>query len=375
MERKPLKICLVSFFVHEAFFIPLSHIRDIIAEISPGSHAIITVSPELSGKMIFDPVNDDVIIYKTLTRPLFRIINYIILNFTISWNMLLRSKDTDAYVFFTETGLSLPMTIAKVRNKKIIWLLPSSMKKMTEHNHDFPDLMLIHLQSLAYVIADKIVLYSPNLIKEWNVQQYSDKILIAHEHFVDTDTFILTVPLSDRPLTIGFIGRLSEEKGILNFVQALPEVLNTRRDLDVLIGGHGPLEETIAGFLHDENLTGRVMCTGWLAHEDLPEYLNKLRLIVLPSYTEGLPNIVLEAMMCGTPVLATKVGAIPDIIKDRETGFILENNSPLCVAESILKALGDPNLEKIALHAKKMVEKDFTFDSTVNQWKRILGGT
>jgi glycosyltransferase involved in cell wall biosynthesis len=225
------------------------------------------------------------------------------------------------------------------------------------------------------VIADKIVLYSPNLIKEWNVQQYSDKILIAHEHFVDTDTFILTVPLSDRPLTIGFIGRLSEEKGILNFVQALPEVLNTRRDLDVLIGGHGPLEETIAGFLHDENLTGRVMCTGWLAHEDLPEYLNKLRLIVLPSYTEGLPNIVLEAMMCGTPVLATKVGAIPDIIKDRETGFILENNSPLCVAESILKALGDPNLEKIALHAKKMVEKDFTFDSTVNQWKRILGGT
>jgi glycosyltransferase involved in cell wall biosynthesis len=375
MERKPLKICLVSFLVHEAFFIPLSHIRDIIAEISPGSHAIITVSPELSGKMIFDPANDDVIIYKTLTRPLFRIINYIILNFSISWNMLLRSKDTDAYVFFTETGLSLPMTVAKVRNKQIIWLLPSSMKKMTEHNHDFPDLMLIHLQSLAYVIADKIVLYSPNLIKEWNVRQYSDKILIAHEHFVDTDTFTLTVSLSDRPLTIGFIGRLSEEKGILNFVQALPEVLNDRRDLDVLIGGHGPLEETIAGFLKDENLTGRVTCTGWLSHEDLPEYLNKLRLIVLPSYTEGLPNIVLEAMMCGTPVLATKVGAIPDIIKDRETGFILENNSPLCVAESILKALGDPNLENIALHAKKMVEKDFTFDSTVNQWKRILGGT
>jgi glycosyltransferase involved in cell wall biosynthesis len=77
-------------------------------------------------------------------------------------------------------------------------------------------------------------------------------------------------------------------------------------------------------------------------------------------------------MMCGTPVLATQVGAIPDIIKDRDTGFILENNSPHCVAESILRALGDPDLENIALHAKKMVEKDFTFDSTVNQWKRIF---
>jgi glycosyltransferase involved in cell wall biosynthesis len=303
--------------------------------------------------MIFDPVKDDVIIYKTLTRPLFRVINYIFLNFTISWNVLLRSKDTDAYVFFTETGLSLPMTIAKVRNKRIIWLLPSSMKKMTEHNHDFPDLMLIPLQSLAFMIADKIVLYSPNLIKEWNVRKYSDKILIAHEHFVDVDTFTLSVPLSNRPLTIGFIGRLSEEKGIRNFIKALPEVLEDRRDLDVLIGGHGPLEETIARFLEEQNLTGRVKCTGWISHEDLP-------------------NIVLESMMCGTPVLATQVGAIPDIIKDRDTGFILENNSPHCVAESILRALGDPDLENIALHAKKMVEKDFTFDSTVNQWKRIF---
>jgi glycosyltransferase involved in cell wall biosynthesis len=374
MERKSLKICLVSFFVHEAFFFPLSHIRDIITEISPGSHTIITISPELSDKMIFDSEKDDVIMYKNLIRPLFRIINYIFLNVTISWKVLLRSMDTDAYVFFTETGLSLPMTIAKVRNKQIIWLLPSSMKKMTIHNHDVPDLMLIPLQSLAYMIADKIVLYSPNLIKEWNVQKYSDKILIAHEHFVDVNAFSLTVPLSERPLTIGFIGRLSEEKGILNFVQALPEVLNDRRDLDVLIGGHGPLEETIARFLQEEKLTGRVMCTGWISHEDLPEYLNKLRLIVLPSYTEGLPNIVLEAMMCGTPVLATQVGAIPDIIKDRETGFILENNSPPRVAESILKALEDPNLENIALRAKKMVEKDFTFESTVGQWKRILGG-
>jgi glycosyltransferase involved in cell wall biosynthesis len=97
-----------------------------------------------------------------------------------------------------------------------------------------------------------------------------------------------------------------------------------------------------------------------------------LQLLVIPSFTEGLPNIILEAMACGTPVLATSVGAIPDIIKDGETGYIMENNSPVCIAENITRVLGDPDREKIAMNARKMVESDFTFDTTVTQWKRIL---
>lgn len=374
MERKHQKICLVSVLFHKAFFNPLSNIRRIISEINPGSHSIIAASPELADKMIGDFKKDTVIIYKNQTNPFYRIGNFIVLNLKISWSILLKSKDADTFLFFMEMGLPLPMTVAKLCNRQIIWLLPSSMRTMAEHNYDFLDRILIPLHSLSYYLTDKIVVYSPNLIQEWKLTTYSDKIMIAHEHCINTNTFTATTPLGDRPLMIGYIGRLSEEKGVLSFVQALPHILNGRKDLCVLIGGNGPLEETIASFIKAEKLTSRVQMVGWISHKDLPEYLNMLRLIVLPSYSEGLPNIILEAMICGTSVLATKVGAIPDIIKDRETGFILENNSPLCVAESILKALEDPDLENIAVHAKKMVEKDFTFDSTVNQWKRILGG-
>jgi glycosyltransferase involved in cell wall biosynthesis len=372
MEQKHQKICLVTLFNHEAFFIPLSHIRKIILEISPQSKSIITVSSELEDKIVFDVEKDAVIIYKSQINPLLNVINYFILNLKISWSIFLISKDVDSFLFFMETGFPLPMTIAKLRNKRIIWLLPSSFRKMIEHHHYFPNMILIPLQSLSYNIADSIVLYSQNLIKEWKLQNYSNKIFIARHHFINIDTFTATLPLFNRPILVGYIGRLSEEKGVQNFVRALPAMLNKRKDISVFIGGDGPLKDEIEAFLQAEKLTNCVNLIGWITHDDLPDHLNKLRLLVIPSFSEGLPNIILEAITCGTPVLATSVGAIPEIIKDAETGFIMENNSPGCISENIIRALENPNLEKIAMNAKKMVKKEFTFDCRVKQWERIL---
>jgi len=140
----------------------------------------------------------------------------------------------------------------------------------------------------------------------------------------------------------------------------------------VLIGGDGPLRSGIENYLAEQNLTDRVTMTGWIPHDDLPDHLNRLRLLIIPSYSEGLPNIMLEAMACGTPVLATPVGAITDIIKEGKTGFIMENNTPACIAEQITRVLTDTNLEKIAAGAKKVVEENFTFESSVKTWKTLL---
>ena len=96
------------------------------------------------------------------------------------------------------------------------------------------------------------------------------------------------------------------------------------------------------------------------------------RLLVLPSYIEGLPNIMLEAMGCGTPVLATPVGVIPDVIIDRKTGFIMENNAPECIAENVRRALDSPDLERIAEEGRRFVEEYYTFERTVENWKSIL---
>ena len=222
VEQKSKKICLVSVFSHAAFFVPLSHLREILEEICPETHSILVVSPELTGSMAFDPKKDYVIFYKKQNSTLFRLMNYGVLNLKISKKILFGSKEVESYVFFWATGFLLPMICAKVRRKKIIWLLPSSMKKMDEHRGSFLRPAVILLQDLSYTIADKIVLYSPNLIQEWGLHRYADKILIAHEHFIQVSTCTAAPPLSGRPRLIGYIGRLSEEKGVRAFVQCPP---------------------------------------------------------------------------------------------------------------------------------------------------------
>ena len=289
-------------------------------------------------------------------------------------DMVKQFRHYDVFMFFMAEGLFFPVIMAKVLNKASVLCLASSMPKWAAYTFKNPLLSrsFTEMEKISYFFSDRIVVYSPRLISEWNLEKYRHKILIAHEHFLDFNTFTVTTPLHDRPPLIGYIGRLSGEKGVQHFAQALPAILSDREDLRVLIGGDGALKEAIEASLQEGGVSARVDLPGWIAHDDLPGYLNQLRLLVLPSYTEGLPNIMLEAMACGTPVLATPVGAIPDVIVDGKTGFIMENNSPECIAENVVRALNSPDLERIAEAGRRFVEENFTFERVIERWKEVL---
>jgi glycosyltransferase involved in cell wall biosynthesis len=213
------------------------------------------------------------------------------------------------------------------------------------------------------------------LVKQWNLERYRKKIIIAHRHFLNFDEFEFKDNLEQRSNVVGFVGRLESQKGILNFVEAMPKTLTKQKDVEFLIIGEGKLEDDVRALLDEYSLNSNVKRFGWIPHNELRDWLTRLKLLVLPSNHEGLPNVMLEAMACGTPVLATPVDAIPDVIKDEETGFFLRDNSPACIAEGIVTTLSYPNLRQIAINARSLVENKFRYENVVKTWATILCST
>jgi glycosyltransferase involved in cell wall biosynthesis len=274
--------------------------------------------------------------------------------------------------FFGGEVLVLPMAAARLLGKKVIMALPGHTATMMAPAGDCLILPARILTGITCRLCDRIVLYSPALVDHWGLERYREKIAIAHEHLLDFEVFGVELPLNKRPVTVGYIGRLAEEKGVWNFIRALPWIIAGRRDIHVFIGGDGPLLQELQEYVKNSGLAERVTFVGWIPHEDLPRRLNGLRLLVLPSYTEGLPNIMLEAMACGTPVLATPVGAIPDFIRDGATGFILASNTPEGIAASVLAALDRPELESVANAAGDYVREEITCERAMEQFAAVI---
>ena len=164
----------------------------------------------------------------------------------------------------------------------------------------------------------------------------------------------------------------------MNLVEAVPlleSLKNMDRNIEVMIYGDGPLKNELNRTIQGNNLNDYVKLKGRIPSHDIVAFvLNNFKLLVLPSKFEGLPTIILEAMACGTPVLATPVGSIPEVIKDGETGFIMENNSPECIAENIVRVLEYPDLDKVTKNARKLVEEKYTYEAAVGRYKEILKG-
>jgi len=360
---------------------PLSNLIDIVYQFSDFLY-VITGN---EGMDLRQKYNQKIHILGIQYRPkvnfFAKIINHVYLQLRISFKIIRLAKSVNLWIFFLDShALFLPVLTSRLMKKKIIFILAASIVRTAKTQMDSLANVLVYSEAINYKLSNYIILYSPNLIKEWYLEKYKNKILIASEHFINLNTFSIKKEINQRNAFIGYIGRLSKEKGVLNYLQAILILLKQYRedqqkqsnDLRFFVGGDGQLRKNVEEYLNMEGMSERLQFIGWIPHEELPKYFNQLKLIIIPSYTEGLPNIMLEAMACGTPVLATIVGAIPDVIKDGETGFILEDNSPETIAKGIIRVLNHPNLEQIAANARALVEQEYTFEAAVERWRKIL---
>lgn len=149
------------------------------------------------------------------------------------------------------------------------------------------------------------------------------------------------IGLSSSTKYLLFVGNLQVEKGLVFLLKALPKVVEL--DFKLLVVGTGPQEKMMCELVESLGISSNVVFLGSLRHDQIPIYLNAVDALCLPSLREGCPNIVLESLSCGTPVLASNVGAVSAMITDSKKGIIVAPEDSSAISDNIPRILALKN--------------------------------
>ncbi len=138
-----------------------------------------------------------------------------------------------------------------------------------------------------------------------------------------------------------YVGGLVETKGINDLAAACEPLLNEHREFRLVCVGDGPSRNVLAQLSARVSRKDAVLLAGRVPPEDVPHYLQGADFLVLPSHSEGMPQAILEAMDCGLPVVATRVGGVPEAVIDGQTGLLVESRNVEQLRSAIERMLVD----------------------------------
>jgi glycosyltransferase involved in cell wall biosynthesis len=181
---------------------------------------------------------------------------------------------------------------------------------------------------------------------------------------------------SDDDFVIGYVGRPEPEKGLEDLLVAAREVCMREKNVRLAVVGEpmlpgrdyiGELKQ-LASHL---GLNGKVVFTGF--RDDVPEVYRDLDLMVLPTWRDAFPNVLLEAMASRVPVIATNVGGIPEIVKNGETGTLIEPKDIQGLTKAIVSSIrmDDRRKERIISRAEEKVRTHFTLERQVREIEKV----
>jgi colanic acid/amylovoran biosynthesis glycosyltransferase len=160
------------------------------------------------------------------------------------------------------------------------------------------------------------------------------------------------------------VGRLCEQKGQLLLLDALQRLVADRVDIELVLAGDGEMRQDIEAKIDSLGLRSRVRITGWIGAEQVRDEMLAARALVLPSFAEGLPVVVMEAMALGRPVITTYVAGIPELVRDGQTGWLVAAGDVAGLAEAMKDCLSSPlaRLQAMATAARAIVRERHDVD-------------
>ena len=171
------------------------------------------------------------------------------------------------------------------------------------------------------------------------------------------------------------IGRLCEQKGQLLLLEAFSRFINTGFKAQLTLAGDGEMRVEIESFIKQHNLQGNVTITGWVDSIKIKELLSKSDAMLLPSFAEGLPVAIMEAMATGVPVISTAIAGIPELVVDKVTGFLVFPGSVNSLEDALVAftKLSQSELDAVRKRAFEAVKKEHNITTEAEKLAVLVG--
>jgi glycosyltransferase involved in cell wall biosynthesis len=212
---------------------------------------------------------------------------------------------------------------------------------------------------------DRVVCVSKEMSDELRRAGLSASSVTVIANGVDMEAYCDAAPAADLQypksgrVAIGIVSRLIERKGHRELFRAAREILVRCPNTVYVVIGDGPLQPDLEELAGEYGIASSVIFTG--KRSDMANVYSVLDILALPSHAEGLPMAVIEAMAAGKPVVASNVGAIPELIRDGKTGILIEPGNHSSLQEGIVRLLNDPMLRRdLGQNAQELVRKQFS---------------
>lgn len=245
--------------------------------------------------------------------------------------------------------------IAKFFHKKVVWHMHAGRFAVFYQQHRYAVRKVVNKNDVIIALSEYWKEYFKNEFPTKRVEIIKNVISAPRVHKQQTGYF-----------TLLFLGLLGKNKGIYDLLECIRDhKVEFQGKLKLYIGGNGEIEH-VKQLIKEYGIADIVIFEGWVSGDKKIELLNKSDAYILPSYKEGLPISILEAMSYGMPIISTPVGGIPEIVSNGENGYLVEPGNKEDIYKAIISLLNDSDLRnrmgsvslsRVGEHLPEYVEK------------------
>ncbi len=226
------------------------------------------------------------------------------------------------------------------------------------------------VQDALFVIA--ISEFGKSQICRWVDYDHWSKIHVVH-CTIDDKFLTHSKPISSDSRTFVCVGRLSAQKGHFVLLDAFAKLIEDGHDAKLVIAGDGEMRRVIEQHIAELDLVEHVRITGWIDEAQVREELLAARTFVLPSFAEGLPVVIMEALALGRPVITTSIAGIPELVKTGENGWLVTAGNVQELTNAMQEALIMPSdkLDQMGLAGQQRVKQQHLAATEVSKLRNL----